>query len=135
MELLAEMRNTCGFPGNNQFMFGQPYAWSAYNGGECIKKLASECGARDPEVLTLIKLWKHMATMSQILNLDENEADQLADVLGQENRVHRQFYRLPQGTFQLAKMSKVLMSIENGTLSQYKGMALGNIKVDPDSKV
>lgn len=67
-----------------------------------------------------------------MLNLQENEADQLADFLGHDIRVHRQYYRLPQGTIQLAKMSKVLLAVENGTLSQYKGQALDDIEIDPE---
>lgn len=67
-----------------------------------------------------------------MLNLQANEADRLTDFLGHDIRVHRQYYRLPQGTIQLAKMSKVLLAVENGTLSQYKGQALDNIEIDPE---
>lgn len=70
--------------------------------------------------------------MSQVLNLHENEADQLADFLGHDIRVHRQYYRLLQGTLQLAKMSKMLLAVEKGTLSQYKGQILDDIAIDPE---
>jgi len=70
--------------------------------------------------------------MSKILNLDENEADQLADFLGHDIRIHRQYYRLPEETLQLAKISKVLMAMEKGTLSDYKGKKLDDIEIDPN---
>jgi len=70
--------------------------------------------------------------MSKILNLDENEADQLADFLGHDIRIHRQYYQLPEETLQLAKMSKVLMAMEKGTLSDYKGQKLDDIEIDPN---
>lgn len=68
-----------------------------------------------------------MATMSKILNLKDNEMDNLADFLGHDIRVHRKYYRL--GTLQLAKISKVLMAMERGRLSDFKGRNL-----DPQGK-
>ncbi|XP_074530856.1 uncharacterized protein LOC141793879 [Halichoeres trimaculatus] len=135
MELLAETREMCGVLKENIYMFARPGALSAYRGGECIQKFARESGAKNPEALTSTKLRKHIATMSQVLNLQENESDQLADFLGHDIRVHRQYYRLPQGTLQLAKMSKVLLAVEKGTLSQYKGQALDDIEINPEEKV
>ena len=132
MELLAEMRESCGVPSENVFMFARPEALSAYRGGECLQKYAKRCGAKHPEALTSTKLRKHIATMSQVLNLEENESDQLADFLGHDIRIHRQYYRLPQGTLQLARMSKVLLAMERGTVSQYKGMTLDDIEIDPE---
>ncbi|XP_036932014.1 uncharacterized protein LOC119017757 isoform X5 [Acanthopagrus latus] len=135
MELLADTRELCGVSKENIYMFARPGALSAYRGGECIQTFARESGAKHPEVLTSTRLRKHIATMSQVLNLQENEADQLADFLGHDIRVHRQYYRLPQGTLQLAKMSKMLLAVEKGTLSQYKGQTLDDIEIDPEEKV
>lgn len=70
-----------------------------------------------------------MATISKILNLKDNEMDNLADFLGHDIRVHRKYYRLPEGTLQLAKISKVLMAMERGQLSDFKGRNL-----DPQGK-
>uniref|UniRef100_A0A1A8S1J5 Si:dkey-51d8.9 n=1 Tax=Nothobranchius rachovii TaxID=451742 RepID=A0A1A8S1J5_9TELE len=135
MELLVESRESCCIPKDNVYMFARPGALSAYRGGECIQKFARECHAKNPDVLTSTRLRKHIATMSQVLNLQENEADQLANFLGHDIRVHRQYYRLPQGTLQLAKMSKVLLALEKGTLSLYKGQALDDIEIDPEERV
>ncbi|XP_039517285.1 uncharacterized protein LOC120471523 [Pimephales promelas] len=135
MELLIETRELCGVPAENPFMFARCGAMSAYRGGECINKAACECGIKNPEALSSTRLRKHIATMSKILNLDENEADQLADFLGHDIRIHRQYYRLPEGTLQLAKMSKVLMAMEKGTLSDYKGKKLDDIEIDPNEQL
>ncbi len=134
MELLTETREACGVPAENPFMFARPGAISAYRGGECISRAAHECDIKNPEALSSTKLRKHIATMSKILNLSENEADQLADFLGHDIRIHRKFYRLPEGTLQLAKMSKVLMAMEKGTLSQFKGKTLDEIEIDPNGR-
>ncbi|XP_035766010.1 uncharacterized protein LOC118454610 [Neolamprologus brichardi] len=76
-----------------------------------------------------------MATMSKILNLKDNEMDNLADFLGHDIRVHREYYRLPEGTLQLAKISKVLMAMERGQLSDFKGRNLDEINIDPQENV
>nr|XP_055048600.1 uncharacterized protein LOC129433905 isoform X1 [Misgurnus anguillicaudatus] len=135
MKLLVETREACGVPNENPFMFARSGAMSAYRGGECISKAARECGIKNPEALSSTRLRKHIATMSKILNLDENEADQLADFLGHDIRIHRQYYRLPEGTLQLAKMSKVLMAMEKGTLSSFKGKRLDDIEIDPNEQL
>ena len=132
MELLVDTRELCGVPKDNIYMFTRPGALSAYRGGDCFQKFAWESGAKHPEVLTSTKLRKHIATMSHVLNLQENEADQLADFLGHEIRVHRQYFHLHQGTLQLAKMSQVRLAMEKGTLSQFKGQTLEEIEIDPE---
>ncbi|XP_048861673.1 uncharacterized protein LOC125729875 isoform X4 [Brienomyrus brachyistius] len=135
MELLMEFREQCGVPTENPFLFARPGALSAYRGRDCIQQFAKECGAKQPEALSSTKLRKHIATMSKVLNLEENEADQLADFLGHDIRVHREYYRLPEGTLQLAKMSKVLMAMEEGTLSDFKGKKLDEIEINLDEKI
>lgn len=94
----------CGLR-ENIYKFARTGTLFAYRGGESIKKYARECGVQNPEALTSTKLLKHIATMSQVLNLQENEADQLADFLGHDIRAHKQYYRLSQGTLQLAKLN------------------------------
>ncbi|KAK7882120.1 hypothetical protein WMY93_028294 [Mugilogobius chulae] len=90
--------------------------------------------AKNPESLTSTKLRKQTATLSQVLNLSNTELDQLADFLGHDVRVHRQFYRLPEGTLQLAKVSKILMALEQGRMAEFKGKGLDDITIDPEGK-
>lgn len=84
LELLVELRETCGVPSKNPYLFGRPYALSAYNGSECLQKYVRACGAKDPEALTSAKIRKHYAKMLQLINLDENEANQ---ILGPNNSI------------------------------------------------
>ncbi|XP_030579317.1 uncharacterized protein LOC115775929 [Archocentrus centrarchus] len=106
-----------------------------FRGSDIIREIAQSCGAKHPEALSSTKLRKHMATMSKVLNLKDNEMDDLADFLGHDIRVHRQFYRLPEGTLQLAKISKVLLALERGQLSNFKGRNLDEISIDPQEKM
>lgn len=134
MELLVKTRRNCDVLDENMFMFGRPQALSHFRGSDVIRQIARSCGAEHPAALSSTRLRKHMATMSKVLNLKDNEMDDLADFLGHDIRVHRQYYRLPEGTLQLAKISKILMAMERGQLSEFKGRNLDEIQIDPQGK-
>ena len=69
-----------------------------------LRKFASKCGAKKPELLTLTCLRKHIAVITQLLNLQDNELDIVAGFMGHDIRVHREYYRLPEDTLQLVKV-------------------------------
>lgn len=79
------------------------------------------CGADRPNLLTTTSLRKHIGTICTLLNLRDNELDALATFMGHDIRVHREFYRMPEDTFQVAKVSKVLLQLEKGTIRACKG--------------
>ncbi|XP_039676792.1 uncharacterized protein LOC120571768 [Perca fluviatilis] len=135
MEALVENRIQCGVPNENHFLFARPEARTHLRGSDAIRQLARMCGAKHPEALSSTKLRKHVATMSKVLNLRDNEMDDLADFLGHDIRVHRQFYRLPEGTLQLAKISKVLVALERGQMSEFRGRNLDEISIDPNEEM
>ncbi|XP_052250120.1 uncharacterized protein LOC127857621 [Dreissena polymorpha] len=70
--------------------------------------------------------------MTQLFNLSENEIDILAKFLGHDIRVHREFYRLPDGTMQVAKVSKLLMMMESGQITRNSVNLLDDIDVDDE---
>ncbi|XP_036954793.1 uncharacterized protein LOC119019918 isoform X2 [Acanthopagrus latus] len=84
MELLVEVRETCGVLSDNPFLFGRPQAMCYYNGSDCLQKYVKQCAVKDPEVLTVPKIRQHYATMVQLITLDENEAEQ---ILGPNNQI------------------------------------------------
>lgn len=132
LDLLVSKRQECGVLKENTYLFARPSALTCYRGSDCLRLFAKNCGAKGPDHLTSTKLRKQTGTLSQVLNLSNTELDQLADFLGHDIRVHRQFYRLPEGTLQLAKISKVLIALEQGRLSEFKGKSLDDINIDPE---
>lgn len=80
------------------------------------------------------KLRRQVATLSRVLNLNDMEEELLADFLGHDIRVHRKFYRLPEGTLQFAKISKVVMACEQGRLAEFKRKSLDEIFINPNGK-
>jgi len=93
------------------------------------------CGAKNPESLTSTRLRKQVATLSTVLNLKENEMDQLATFLGHDIRVHREFYHLPESTLKLTKVSKLLIAMEKGRLSDLQGKGLDDIEINPEGEI
>ncbi|XP_041914388.1 uncharacterized protein LOC121679609 isoform X3 [Alosa sapidissima] len=135
MELLVKTRASCEVLENNIYFFSRPRQETFIRGYKCIHQFAKECQAKYPERLSSTKLRKHVSTLSKVLNLKDTEMDQLADFLGHNIAVHRKFYRLPEGTLQLAKVSKVLMAMERGCLMDYKGKNLDEIEIDPNETI
>lgn len=132
LDLLVSKRQECGILPENKYLFARPSSLTCYRGSDCLRYYAKVCGAKSPESLTSTKLRKQTGTLSQVLNLSNTELDQLADFLGHDIRVHRQFYRLPEGTLQLAKISKILLALEKGRLADFKGKSLDDIEIDPE---
>ncbi|KAK3541018.1 hypothetical protein QTP86_011209 [Hemibagrus guttatus] len=64
--------------------------------------------------------------------LKNNELDQVADFLGHDIRVHREYYRLPEATIQLAKISKLLLAMEKGRLPDLQGKSLDDIEIEDE---
>ena len=132
VDLLNAKRCQAGIPEDNQFVFAKLLSQHPLRGSECLRKFAVASGAKDPASLTSTRLRKHISTTSQILNLQECELDLLAGFLGHDLHVHRNFYRLPQDTLQLAKVSKILIAYNSGRVAEYKGKSLNEITVEGD---
>ncbi|XP_047659930.1 uncharacterized protein LOC125139582 isoform X1 [Tachysurus fulvidraco] len=135
LELLVKNRETCGVLKENVYLYARPTAMSHYRGSDCIRNFAKHCGADSPYALTSTKLRKQAATLSTVLNLRDTDLDQLANFLGHDIRIHREYYRLPEKTLQLAKVSKVLMALEQGRVGQFKGKNLDEITIDPNEEM
>lgn len=130
LTFLVSKREACGVQDANCFLFARPSCQSHYRGQDCLRFYAIQCGAQNPEHLRSTHLRKHVATLSQILNLKNNELDQVADFLGHDIRVHREYYRLPEATTQLAKISKLLLAMEKGCLTELQGKSLDDIEIE-----
>lgn len=92
--MLEVRRKTTFVPKSNPFLFAQintPSKW--INGSNVLRKFAVACGAQHPDTLTSSRLRKQIATILQILNLNEIEMEQIATFMGHTKKTHEQFYR------------------------------------------
>ncbi|XP_040909011.1 uncharacterized protein LOC121191726 isoform X2 [Toxotes jaculatrix] len=130
--LLVSKRMVCGVHNDNPFLFAKPDGSdsSLYHGGNCIRTLSNLCGAKNPEHLRSVHLRKHIARVFQILNLENDELDHLAKLLGHDIRADRDYYRLPEAAVEIAKISKLLLAMEKGSLERFKGNSLDEIEIE-----
>ncbi|XP_043240083.1 uncharacterized protein LOC122390816 [Amphibalanus amphitrite] len=127
LELLLSKRQELGVTG--PYVFASGPSMRPLRGCDSLRKYVQACGAQCPKTLTSGALRKHVATMAQLLNLRENEIDQLAAFMGHDIRVHREYYRLPDATTQVAKLSKMLLLMESGKLQRMQGKNLDELDV------
>ena len=85
---------------------------------------------KNPEAITSTHLRKHIATVCKVLHLKEKELDWLAWHMGYDRRIHREYYRLHESTTELAKVSKILAIVDEGSISKWIGKPLDQIDVD-----
>ncbi|KAI3376190.1 hypothetical protein L3Q82_016405 [Scortum barcoo] len=115
IDLLITRRDEAGIPAENPYLFARPGAMTNIRGCDCLRRYAEESKAEHPELLRSTKLRKQVATLCQLLDLSEQELEQVARFMGHDIRVHQEFYRQTDKTFQIAKISKLLFAMEKGT--------------------
>jgi hypothetical protein len=132
LELLLKSRRAVGVNSENCYVFAciGSSSSSYIRGVNVLRRFSQDCGAARPEALRSTKLRKHIATMTQVLNLKDNELDVVAQFMGHDVRIHRDFYRLPEATVQMATVSKLLLALESGNLGSQKGKTLAEIDLN-----
>ena len=116
---------------DNNYLFAR-FAPSAghIRGTDTMRDSANACGAKRPDTLRSTTLRKQIATLSQVMNLRDNELDVLARFLGHDIRVHREYYRLTDETIQVAKVAKLLINMEKGGHGLLPGQTLDTLEVE-----
>ncbi|XP_065112996.1 uncharacterized protein [Paramisgurnus dabryanus] len=146
IDLLVQKRVEAGVPAENPYLFARPGVMTNIRGCDCLRKYAKKSKAENPELLRSTKLRKQVATLCQLLDLSEQELEQVARFMGHDIRVHGDFYRQTDKTFQIAKISKLLFAMEQGTqtlrgknlntlaLACGEGPTLNSVGVSPRTK-
>lgn len=131
MDLIIKLRK--GFEReNNVYLFPNLNCSTPINGQKAVSKHVQLAGAKNVASLTSTRLRKHLATMSQVINLSEQDLEQLANFMGHTSEIHKTYYRLPSDVYQMAKVSKLLLLNERGETAKYKGLKLDDINIDLD---
>jgi hypothetical protein len=58
------------------------------------------------------------------------QLEELARHMGHELSVHRQFYRLQEDVIEMAKISKLLLVVEQGNAHQFAGLSVDDIRLE-----
>nr|XP_024661063.1 uncharacterized protein LOC112436092 isoform X1 [Maylandia zebra] len=128
IDLLVKNREAAGVPAENPYLFARPGGMTHIRGCDCLRKYANQSKAENPELLRSTKLRKQVATLCQLLDLNDQELEQVARFMGHDIRVHQDFYRQTDKTFQIAKISKLLFAMEGGA-GTLRGKNLSTLEV------
>jgi hypothetical protein len=134
LQLMEHTRQVCGIKADNPYVFAMSNSDNYLRGNDSIRIAANSCGAKQPFALQSTNLRKHVATLCQMINMKENELDLLAQYMGHDITVHRNFYRLPNDTLQSATLAKLFLAMEEGTLVAQKGKTLQDLMVQLPSE-
>ncbi|XP_072382177.1 uncharacterized protein [Diabrotica undecimpunctata] len=117
---------------NNAFLFATSKSENSVNGYQVVKKHVTKAlgDAKKSLLLTSTKLRKHLATITQIFNLEKIELEQLASFMDHTKKTHAEFYRLPNDIYQTAKISKLLLLSQSYGMEKHKGKSLSEIDLD-----
>ncbi|XP_031334400.1 uncharacterized protein LOC116164372 [Photinus pyralis] len=129
--LLDARRGNDLIPKENPYLFaaiGTKDKW--VNASQILRKYSENCGAANPGTLRSSRLRKQIATVLQILHLNESEKEQVASFMGHTKKTHEEYYRLPQDVYQTAKISKLLLIMEKGEGADHQGKSLQEIDVE-----
>lgn len=121
---LQEENNIC-----SKYVFARPFGHLPYRGSDALKEAVCDADLKYKDRITSTTLRKQLATVCQVLNLTENSQDLLAKFMGHDIRFHHEYYRLPQSTLKVAKVSKILHLLNTGRISEVAGADLDDIDV------
>ena len=99
-------------------------------GNHVIRQVCGMVDLQQPDVITSNNLRKYAATVSQLVEMDDNELGWLARHLGHDINVHREFYRLQESTLEMAVVGNLLLAIDEGRAHKFKGMNLRDITLE-----
>lgn len=135
IDLLLKNRKNFFQDEENPYLFGLPGRKTTIIGYKVLDKIAKNSGLKYPEAISSTRLRKHLATITQLFNMNDNDIEQLATFMGHTERVHRGEYRLPDDVYQTAKLCKILLAMESGSAAQWKGKSLDEIEMNFDENL
>ena len=120
---LNETRDVAGVHENNEFVFAVSNRKSTkeLRGHDVIAKVCGKVQLKQPGLITSTNLRKYVATISQLVDMYESEMGWLARHLGHDIHVHKDYYRLPDTTLELAVVGNLLMAVDEGRAHEFKG--------------
>jgi len=130
IDLLIECRSLAGVKASNTFVFALSHSDNCIRGSDVLRKVSLQCGAANPSTLTSTNFRKHIATLSQLIDLKDHELDSLAQFMGHDIRVHRKFYRLPNDVVQMSQLAKIFIMMDKGELAMHRGKTLDELMAE-----
>ena len=91
-------------------------------GWEVVHDIALKAKLEKPNLITSTKIRKHMATVLQLLDMNNAELEWVTEHLGHTPDVHKTWYRQEASTVELTKVAKLLIAKDNNVNFKNKKM-------------
>lgn len=123
MSVLVETRGKAEVCQENEFVFAvnDSRSKNPIRGHDALKNTCAKVNLERPDLIRSTNLRKYVATVSQLVDMNETEMGWLANHLGHDIHVHKEFYRLPQTTLEMAVVGNLLMAVDEGRAHKFKG--------------
>lgn len=111
INLLLKHRTEIGIPLQNKYLFGLPSCSDrnrVIDGCHILRKFSVLCGAKKPETLRGTTMRKHIATICVALDLNDGSVSQLANFMGHDDKIHRDFYRQNPLENEIVQIAQIL---------------------------
>lgn len=129
IKVLLELRgNFINQP--NMYLFGSPNTSESICGYNVMKKYALASKTKNPNALTCTRFIKHLAILTQLFSLTENQMEQFRKVMGHILDVHFPASTLLNEVYQIAKICKLLLLVGNSKAGEFEGKRLDEINID-----
>lgn len=94
MDFMLHIRETENFVlDKNPYLFANPNSERWVRADVAIRKFVKNADLEHPTEISSNKLRKQIATVMQILNLNQREAEQFANFMGHTEKTHNEFYK------------------------------------------
>ncbi|CAG2217888.1 unnamed protein product [Mytilus edulis] len=97
--------------------------------------MATEAGCKNPELISSSRLRKYLATVCQVLDLEDFELEWLSRHLAHNINTHKNHYRQHDSTIEIAKIGNLILAADEGKLGKYAGKKLSDIDVSDETQV
>lgn len=109
---------------SNRFLFTLPGMTHPILGYQVLQRYAKLAKCKRPSSITTRSLRRNLATICQLFQMKDEEVEQLSSFMGHSESAHRTNYSLPDDVYQTAKITKLLLMMEQGEGQQFKGKTL-----------
>ncbi|XP_028415486.1 uncharacterized protein LOC114538508 [Dendronephthya gigantea] len=119
----VQRENEYVFPMNNNSSL------HSLRGNDVLRNACKNANLENDSLVTSTSMRKYVATVSQLVDMNETEMGWLAEHMGHDLHIHKEYYRLPQNTLEIAVVGNLLLAIDEGRAHKFKGRNLRDINI------
>ena len=120
MKTLKKTRDIADIPNTNPFFFASISSDGYLNSWPAMKAVVDSAAVDHPGNISSTRLRKYIATVCQVFDLKEEKMQWLANHMDNKLHTHRDFYRPHESTFEIDKVSRILMAVDSGEARNIK---------------